>query len=243
MADSEQTAVVTGAAGGIGRAIAEQLADDGFHVVVVDVDDGSETVESIRAANGSAEYRAGDVTDEDRMETVYSDVDIDALVNNAAVYGPLVENKRRFDEIDRTEWQRVLDVNVTGVFVSSKAALPSMSDGSRIVNIGSNSTVLGVPGFLHYVASKGAIASMTRAMATELGDVGIRVNAVLPGLTMTEATLQNDDEYIEELVSRQAVERPLEPEDVASAVAFLVSEDSDPTTGQLLSVDPGQAYY
>lgn len=243
MSGRERTAVVTGAAGGIGRAIARRLAADGLRVVVVDVEDGTETVESILEDGGSAEYREGDVTDEEGMQAVFADLDVDVLVNNAAVYGPLVGNKRRFDEIGLEEWKRVLDVNVTGVFVTSKAALPHLREGSSVVNIGSNSIVLGVPGFLHYVASKGAVVSMTRAMATELGADDIRVNAVTPGLTMTEATLRNDDDYIEDLVGQQAIERPLEPEDVANGAAYLASADSEPMTGQVLSVDPGQAYY
>jgi len=164
-------------------------------------------------------------------------------VNNAAVYGPLVANKRRFDEIDAAEFGRVLDVNVTGVFRATKAALPHLSAGSSVVNVASNAVELGVPGFLHYVASKGAVVAMTRSLATELGPLDVRVNAVSPGLTMTEASLQNEEAYLDELVGGQAIERPLEPESVANGVAYLAGPESDPTSGQVLSVDPGQAYY
>ena len=240
---TERTAVVTGAANGIGRAIARRLAGDGFHVVVADVADGSDTVDAVRDDGGSAEYRRADVTDQESVDALFEGLDVDTLVNNAALYGPLVENKRRFDEIDVDEFHRVLDVNVTGVFRVTKAALPHLHPGSTVINIGSNAAELGVPGFLHYVASKGAVLSMTRSLATELGSADVRVNAVLPGLTMSEATLQNDDDYIEDLVSQQSIERPLEPEDVANGVAFLAAEESAPMTGQVLSIDPGQTYY
>jgi len=239
----DETAVVTGAAGGIGRAVAERLAGEGYRVVVVDVADGSDTVAAIRDAGGAAEYREGDVTDEASLRDAFDGLAVDALVNNAAVYAPLVENKRRFDELSDEEFADVLDVNVTGVFRATKAALPAFTEGARVVNVASNTVELGVPGFLHYVASKGAVVSMTRALATELGELGVRANVAMPGLTMSEATLQNDESYIEAVVEGQAIERRLEPEDVANAVAFLAGEESAPMTGQVLNVDPGQAFY
>jgi len=209
----------------------------------VDVADGSDTVAAIRDAGGAGEYREGDVTDEASLRDAFDGLDVDALVNNAAVYAPLVENKRRFDELSDEEFADVLDVNVTGVFRAAKAALPAFTEGARVVNVASNTVELGVPGFLHYVASKGAVVSMTRALATELGELGVRANVAMPGLTMSEATLQNDESYIEGVVEGQAIERRLEPEDVANAVAFLASEESAPMTGQVVNVDPGQAFY
>jgi len=111
------------------------------------------------------------------------------------------------------------------------------------VHVSSSTIHLGVPGFLHYVSSKAALVGMTRAMATELGDLGVRVNAITPGLTRSEATLQNDETYLEDARREQALPEPIEPEHVADAVAFLVGPDSRRMTGQVLNVDGGVAYY
>jgi len=238
-----QTAVVTGGATGIGRAIAERLAADGAHVVVVDIADGTETVASIESAGGSAEFREGDVTDEDAMRAAFEGLDLDVLVNNAAYYAPLVTDKKRFDEISADEWDTVLAVNTKGTFLASKHALDRFDDGGSIVNIASSVVTLGVPGFLHYVASKGAVLAMTRAMATEIGDLGIRVNAVMPGFTWSEASQQAGEEYLEEYVAKQDLQRVVEPEDIAGVVAFLAGPDSGIMTGQAISADPGLSYY
>jgi NAD(P)-dependent dehydrogenase (short-subunit alcohol dehydrogenase family) len=238
-----RTALVTGGAVGIGRAIAVRLARDGARVVVTDVQDGAETVAAIEAAGGEGEFRAADVTDDAAMAEAVAGLDLDVLVNNAAYYAPLVTDKKRFDEIDREEWETVLSVNVTGPFVASKAALPRMEEGGSIVNLSSSTVHLGVPGFLHYVASKAAVIGMTRAMATELGDLGIRVNAVTPGLTRSEATLQNDEAYLEAARGQQALPEPIEPEHVADAVVFLAGPESARVTGQVLNVDAGTSFY
>ncbi|MFA1610936.1 SDR family NAD(P)-dependent oxidoreductase [Halobellus rubicundus] len=240
---TDETAVVTGAATGIGQAIAERLANEGAHVVVVDVADGSETVERIEAAGGSAEYREGDVTDEAAMRDVFQDIDTDILVNNAAYYAPLVTDKKRFDEIDEEEWDTVMAVNAKGPFLAAKHALPDLAGGGRIVNISSSVVTMGVPGFLHYVASKGAVLSMTRAMAAEVGDVDVRVNAVMPGYTWSEASQQAGEAYLEDYVEKQALDRVVEPEDIAGVVAFLAGPDSGAMTGQAINADPGLSYY
>ena len=238
-----RTALVTGAAGGIGRAIATRLAQDGARVVVTDVQDASGTVEAIEDAGGSGEFREADVTEEAEMGAAVSGLDLDVLVNNAAYYAPLVRDKKRFDEIPRDEWETVLAVNVTGPFLACKAAVPRLTDDASIVNLSSSTVHLGVPGFLHYVTSKAAVVGMTRAMATELGDLGVRVNAVTPGLTHSEATLQNDDGYLAGAVEGQALPEPIEPEHVADAVAYLAGPDSARVTGQVLNVDAGSVYY
>ncbi|RQH02320.1 SDR family NAD(P)-dependent oxidoreductase [Natrarchaeobius oligotrophus] len=240
---ADRTAVVTGGSSGIGREISKRLAADGAHVVVVDVADGSATVDAITDAGGSAEYRSGDVTDAASMEAAMDGLEIATLVNNAAYYAPLVDDKKRFDEIDEDEWNDVLAVNVTGTFLASKAALPRLEPGSSVVNISSATVHTGVPGFLHYVASKAAIVGMTRAMATELGAVPVRVNAITPGFTWSEASQQAGDEYLEQLRARQTIEETIEPEHIADAVAFLASDDSERVTGQVLNVDGGVTYY
>lgn len=243
-AGRDRTAVVTGGATGIGRAIAERLARDGAHVVVTDVSDGSETVDRIEDAGGTAEFHEGDVTDEASMEALFDGIDsLDVLVNNAAYYAPLVTDKKRFDEIGGDEWDRVLAVNAKGTFLASKHALSAFGDGGSVVNVSSTVVTMGVPGFLHYVASKGAVLAMTRAMAAEVGDLGIRVNAVMPGFTWSEASQQAGDEYLDEYVSRQDIERVVEPADIAGVVAFLAGEDSAIMTGQAVTADPGLSYY
>ncbi|RQG99448.1 SDR family NAD(P)-dependent oxidoreductase [Natrarchaeobius oligotrophus] len=240
---SDRAAVVTGGAVGIGREISETLAADGFHVVVFDVQDAAETIESIREAGGSAEYRRADVTNEESLEEAFDGLSVDVLVNNAGYFEPLVTDKKRFDEIEREEWERVFDVNVTGVFLTSKAAITRMSEGGSIVNISSNVAVTGVPGFLHYVASKAAVLGLTRSMATELGDDGIRVNAVMPGLTTSPASLQAGEEFWDAIVDQQDLDRRVTPSDIASAVSYLATEESGIVTGQALNVDGGFVNY
>lgn len=252
----QRTVAITGAAGGIGRAVARRLARDGAHVVVVDVSDGRETVAAIEDAGGTAEYRPGDVTDADAMDAAFEDLSLDALVNNAAYYAPLVGEKKRFDDIDESEWDAVMAVNAKGAFLASRAALPRFDDSGddtdgggaagatgSIVNIASTTAVKGTPGFLHYVASKAAVLGMTRAMANELGGVGIRVNAVAPGFTASEASMQAGDEYLDARVEGQAIPRPVRPDDVADAVAFLAGSGSEMISGQSLTVDGGKTMY
>ena len=159
----------------------------------------------------------------------------------AGDYAPLVGNKKRFDEIPREEWEDVMAVNVTGAFLASKAALPRFDDGGSVVNISSSTVKRGTTGFLHYVASKAAVVGMTRAMANEVGDLGVRVNAVLPGFTASEASLQAGQEYLDGRVGAQAIARPIEPSDVADAVAFLAGPDSAMVTGETLVVDGGRS--
>ena len=237
-----RTVAVTGAASGIGRAIAERVGSAGGHVVVVDVADGAETVAAVEDAGGSAEYRAGDVTDGDAMDDAFAGLSLDALVNNAAYYAPLVGKKVRFDEIEEDEWDTVMAVNAKGVFVASKAALPTLNEGGAIVNISSSTALTGTTGFLHYVASKAAVIGMTRSMANEVGEIGVRVNAVAPGFTVSEASLQAGEEYVAGRVDSQAIAEAVEPRDIADAVAYLAGPDSRRVTGQTLIVDGGKTF-
>lgn len=241
-----RTAVVTGSAAGIGRAIAERLGRDGAHIVVTDIQDGTGTVEAIEAAGGSAEFRTGDVTSEADLEAVFDGLELDVLVNNAAYYAPLAgaEGKQRFDEIDEAEWDTVMAVNAKGPFLAAKTALPRFGpDGGAIVNISSDSVSVGVPGFLHYVTSKSSLIGMTRSLASELGELGIRVNAVMPGLTASEASLRAGEEYFEPFVEHQAIPRRIQPEDIAAVVAFLAGPDSEIVTGQVIVANAGHSYY
>lgn len=243
MSEPTKTAVVTGAAVGIGQEVSRKLANDGFHVVGIDVQDGGETVELIEDDGGSAEFREADVTDEDAMRSALDGLDIDCVVNNAAIWAPLADNKRPFYEIPTDEWDEVMAVNVKGIFVTTKEAYPGLNEGASVVNVGSNTAITGVTGILHYVASKGAVMSMTRALANELSDRSVTVNAVLPGLTMSEASLQSPDEYIESVVDQQAIEQELQPEHIADAVSFLAGPESELISGQMLNVDGGLTFY
>ena len=240
------TAVVTGGAGGIGRAIATRLGREGAHVVVVDIADGTDSVEAVEAAGGSAEFREADVTDEAALEAAFDGLALDVLVNNAGYYAPFAgeDGKQRFDAIDRDEWDHVLAVNATGPFLCAKAALGRFgTDGGAIVNMSSDSVNDGVPGFLHYVASKSALVGMTRSMAAELGDLGIRVNAVMPGLTATEATLAGGEAYVDRYVEGQALEGRIGPSGIADVVAFLCGPDSAVVTGQVMVANAGHSFY
>ncbi len=241
---SSHSALVTGGARGIGRSIAERLAADGHHVIVFDLDEGSDTVAAIEAEGGSAEYYVGDVRSVDDIEAAVADHRLSVIVNNAAYYAPLAgeDGKQPFQEIDEEEWDAVFDVNVKGAFLAAKAALPRIQKDGSIVNVSSDSVLSGVPGFLHYVASKSALIGLTRGMANELGDRGIRVNAVMPGLTATEATLQAGEEYVDNLVDDQATERRIRPEDIAGVVSFLAGPDSAMVNGEVVVANGGRAF-
>lgn len=246
MADLDnQVAAVTGSARGIGRAIAKRLASDGAHVIVLDVSErGQETVDQILDSGGSAEFQQADITDERAMADAFSGTDLDILVNNAALFRPLLDDIKRFDKITTDEWDSVMEVNVKGTFIACKEALPHFDDGGSIVNIASNVANTGVPGLLHYVTSKAAVVGLTRAMANEVGDIGIRVNAVLPGLTESETVRQEYTEgAVENRMEQQAIKRAIQPEDIANAVALLSDPDGEMITGKTLTVDGGYTHY
>lgn len=236
---AQRVAIVTGAAQGIGAAIARRLAADGHRVVVADLND--------EKAGGVAAEIDGlgahvDVSDPDSVQALIALVverygRIDILVNNAAVQ-PFAE----WEEITFDDWRRVMAVNVDGLFLMTRAVYPEMVRGGygRIVNITSNTFVAGTPHFAHYVASKGASIGFTRSLAGEIGKHGITINAVAPGLTATEGVLgggHGDD--FDFVVPAQAVPRRAMPQDIAPAVAFLASEDAAWVTGQTLVVDGG----
>jgi NAD(P)-dependent dehydrogenase (short-subunit alcohol dehydrogenase family) len=242
-----KVAVVTGGAQGIGRAIAGALAVERARIVIADVQGAEEAA----AAYPDGVGLAVDVTSEEdtaRMadETVARCGRIDVLVNNAGLYATLP--MRPFLDIPVDEWRRVMDVNVLGMFLASRAVVPRMREqgGGRIVNISSGTVFRGVPFLLHYVASKGAVISLTRALAKELGKDDIRVNCVAPGFTMTES-VQAQPEVVKALrdvtIAARTIQRDETPEDVAGAVAFLCGPEADFITGQTLVIDGGQYFH
>jgi NAD(P)-dependent dehydrogenase (short-subunit alcohol dehydrogenase family) len=242
-----KVAVVTGGAQGIGRAIADALAADGARIVIADV----RGAEAAAAAYEAGVGLAVDVTSEDdtvRMadETVARCGRLDILINNAGLYATLP--MRSFLEIPVDEWRKVMDVNVLGMFLAARAAVPRMREGGggAIVNISSGTVFRGVPFLLHYVASKGAVVALTRALAKELGKDAIRVNCVAPGFTLTES-VQAQPEVVSALrdvsVAARTIQRDETPEDVAGAVAFLCTPAAGFITGQTLVIDGGQFFH
>lgn len=234
-----RVAIVTGAGQGIGRAIAEKLRAEGAGVIVADKN--SETAAKTAAEIGGTAH-VTDVSDQDQVSAlVAAAVDqfgrIDILVNDAAIV-PFVP----WEELNFAEWRRVMSVNIDGVFLMCKAVYPHMKAAGygRIVNIASNVVTAGTPNMAHYVASKGAVFAFTRSLATEVGQYGITVNAVAPGLTASEGVLESPHaEAFDFVVSLQSIPRRGVPADIAPAVAFLASEEAHWITGQMVTADGG----
>ena len=236
--------VVTGGAQGIGRAIAEGLAADGARIVIADVRGAEEAAAELGADHLGV---AVDVSDADSCAAMASAAlerfgRIDGLVNNAGIYASLVPTP--MEDLDLDEWRRVMDVNVLGVHLATRACLPALRDApdARVVNIASGTPFKGVPFLLHYVASKGAVVAMTKALAKELGGDGILVNCVAPGFTMSDGVHANpvQIEKLQEVsVAARVIRRDQLPEDVVGAVVFLCSPGAAFITGQSLVVDGG----
>jgi 3-oxoacyl-[acyl-carrier protein] reductase len=245
-----KVAVVTGAGQGLGRAYAEALAAEGAKVVIAEIAEGraKEVAEAITAAGGEALAVTTDVTDPASCEAMAAAAverfgGIDILVNNAAIYDGL--HMEAFEDFEVEEWDRVMAVNVKGVWLATRACVPYMREKGygKIVNVSSTVAYIGPALLLHYVASKGAVVSMTRALAKELGEVGIRVTAVAPGLTFTEASkhLLPDPIMGDMFIEMQALKEAMQPEHVVPTVLFLCSSESDFVVGQNWVVDGGMA--
>lgn len=241
-----KVAIVTGGGRGLGKAFCLKLAEEGAKIVVVDVIDTTGTVKEIEERNGSAIGLKVDVSQEEdtqRMaeETVAKFGRIDVLVNNAAIFYGL--ERKSFQDISTEEWDRLMAVNVKGQWLCAKAVAPEMKKQGKgkIINVASNVAFTGHVGFLHYLTSKAAILGLTRGLAGELGEHGICVNSLCPGMAMTEARrLYTTDELaLERARKEQLIKRPQQPEDLVGIVAFLASDESDLMTGQTVVVDGG----
>jgi len=238
-----KVAIVTGGRRGIGRAIADGLAAEGARIAILDVVEAEEAAAAYDGGLGLA----GDVsseTDTVRMvEAVASHFGrIDILVNNAAIFAAL--KMAPFTDISLDDWNRVLDVNVGGVFLMCRAVVPHLRQqgAGRIVNISSGSFFRGVPFMLHYVTSKAAVIGLTRALARELGPDNICVNAIAPGYTVTEATLEQDEAHLHvgaTSIDARALRREERPEDLVGTAVFLCGPGSSFITGQTFAVDGG----
>jgi NAD(P)-dependent dehydrogenase (short-subunit alcohol dehydrogenase family) len=242
-----RVAIVTGGAQGIGRAIADGLAAEGARIVVADLKGAEEAAGRYPDGVGLTVDVARE-EDVERMaaETAERAGGIDILVNNAGLYASLA--MRPFDQIPLDEWRQVMDVNVASMFLTCRAVVPRMRErgGGRIVNISSGTPFRGVPFLLHYVTSKGAIVTFTRALAKELGGDEILVNCVAPGFTMS-AGVEEHPEVVEALqqvsVSARTIKRDQVPEDITGAVAFLCGPESTFITGQTMVIDGGQYFH
>ena len=240
-----RVALVTGAGGGIGAAYARHLASLGADVVLADINDAA-AAEQAAAIGGSATGRKVDVaSEESTLELARSVVDehgrIDILVNNAAIFQGV--RSTAMDEIDVGYWRRMWEVNVTGVFLMTRAALPGLrqSAAAAVVNQASTATYKNSPGFLHYCGTKAAVVALTKGMARELGPQGIRVNAIAPGVVETDASVNlfGGRQQMSEAGAVAPLGRAGTTADVVGALEFLVGDQAGWITGQTIVVDGG----
>jgi NAD(P)-dependent dehydrogenase (short-subunit alcohol dehydrogenase family) len=245
-----RVALLTGGAKGIGRHYAQALAREGARLMIADVADGSELAETIaqkRGANSVASAVA-DVSDEGAVKALVAQTierfgKIDILVNNAALFAPLAEQK--VTEIDTDLWDRVMAINIRGVFLMTKHVAPHMiaQKYGKIINISSGTVARGIPNFAHYVTSKGAVTAFTRSVSRELGEHNICVNNLAPGFTLSDSVVNENPGHLDHSrapsIVRRAIKRDEYPEDLLGALVFLASADSDFVTGQTIAVDGG----
>ena len=245
----DKVAIITGAAHGIGKAYARKFAEEGAHVVIADIDakGGEATAKALLDAGGSAWARATDVTNFANVEGLMRESvekygKIDVLLNNAAIYVTQKLWKGPVEELALDEWDRVIEVNLKGVFLCSKAAIPIMKRQrqGKIINIASGTFFSGSGNMPHYTTAKGGVVALTRVMARQLGEFGINVNCMTPGSTMSEESVSEDVlKRREGSMDKRAFKRVETPADIVGTALFLASADSDFITGQLLVVEGG----
>lgn len=241
--------VVSGAAGGLGRAFAEAFAKAGAAVLCADVNQAGaeETAALITATGGTAFAAFVDVTKTDSTQSLAAEADktmggLDVLVNNAALYGTL--ERGPFETLEEEAWDQVLQVNIKGVWQMCRAFAPGLraAGGGSIINVASATVFSGSPHWMHYVASKGAVIAMGRTMARELGGDNIRVNALAPGFTLTEASLSQMENAASYGVDRASLKRNAEVDDITGGALYLASPHAKFMTGQTLVIDGGKQF-
>jgi NAD(P)-dependent dehydrogenase (short-subunit alcohol dehydrogenase family) len=238
--------VITGAAGGLGRAFAQAFAREGARVVVADINlAGAE--ETAALIGGAAIAAQVDVTSQASSSALAALVaerlgGIDVLVNNAAIYAGL--ERKGFEAIDEAVWDRVMAVNVKGPWQMTRAVAPHLraAGGGAVINVSSATVMSGSPEWLHYVSSKGAVIAMTRALARELGNDRVTVNALAPGFTLTEASLGLMEDAANYGITRGAIKRAAGSDDMVGAALFLASPLASFITGQTLIIDGGRQF-
>jgi 3-oxoacyl-[acyl-carrier protein] reductase len=238
--------LVTGGGQGLGRAFCQAFARHGRAVAVADRN--LDKARQVAAEAGAFPVEV-DVADEASVARMAAAVEtelgpVEVLVNNAAIFSTL--RMGPFTAITVPEWEQVMTVNVTGAFVCCRAIVPGMCRAGygKVINISSATVLTGRPGYLHYVTSKAALIGLTRALASEVGPEGVRVNAITPGSTQTEVSRETiTPEARQEMARQTALRRVQVPGDVVGAVLFLASPESDFITGQTLNVDGGLAFH
>lgn len=236
----DKVAIVTGAGQGIGRGIALKLAQENCSVIVSDIDEANaqKVVDEIKQNGQKAIAIKCDVSKKEEVDSLISKTveefgKLDILVNNAGIYP-----YKPFEQMSEEDWDKVLDINLKSVFLTSQAVVKVMTEGSKIVDISSVASVIGFPALSHYCASKGGINGFVRALALELAPKKINVNAVAPGAINTPGAASNEEQK-KQTIAGIPLARMGEPEDIANAVLFLASNESNYITGQIIVVDGG----
>ncbi|RZE08273.1 short-chain dehydrogenase [Streptomyces albidoflavus] len=245
MAATAPVVVVTGAGRGLGLATARRVGADGHRVVLAELDPvrGEEAADSLRRDGLDAHFVPCDVADPGSVaamaEATAALGPVHGLVNNAGLADAV--GGKYFHEIDVATWDRIMTVNARGPWLVARALLPHLlaGGGGRIVNVASDAALYGSPRLAHYIASKGALIALTRAMARETGEQGVTVNAVAPGLTESESAERIPAERHELYRLNRAIPRPQRPDDLTGLIAFLIGEESRYITGQTFAVNGG----
>jgi NAD(P)-dependent dehydrogenase (short-subunit alcohol dehydrogenase family) len=235
--------VITGAGRGLGLATARRAGRDGFRVVVAELDAerGEKAAAELRAEGVDARFVWCDVASPESVRAMAAEIDgpVHGLVNNAGLADAV--GGKNFHDIDVEDWDRIMAVNARGPWLVARALLPRLieSGSGRIINLASDAALYGSPRLAHYIASKGAVIALTRAMAREVGDQGVTVNAVAPGLTEGESAERIPAERHELYRLNRAISRPQRPDDLVGLIAFLLGAESRYITGQLFAVNGG----
>jgi len=243
----DRVVIITGGGQGLGRAYAHAFGDRGAKVVVAEINDdkAASVVDEVTAAGGEAMAVHTDVADNDSVTAMAAAAEeaygrIDVLINNAAFFSTI--EMRPFDEIPLDEWDRMIRINLTGVYLCARAVIPAMRkrQWGRIINKSSATVTMGRPMYLHYVTSKAGVIGLSRSLAREVGKDGITVNTILPGATFTEVPRDTvTPEQKEAIVALQSIPRSAEPDDLVGVTLFLASDASKWVTGQSITADGG----